>query len=200
MRQRSKAVPPRERLVSVDAGWGGWSLATLPGSSDLHGGRGDWGSSCGLRADGTPLCWGDNRRSRSLVLSPPGGEFLNVSMGQRRACGLRPGGSVECWGEIVVRGEDTNSWEYTEGSVVYNADPAAGQGYVDLDVGGWHACGLRPDGGVYCWNWWRRAIDTDYVLEGPYESISAGFLHSCGLRRDGGVDCWGLTGEIQPPP
>ena len=203
MRRQSKVVPPRERLVSVDAGWGGWYNYDDPDSTLRYGERRDWGFSCGLREDGTPLCWGDAISvlgDSSWVLQPPGGEFLNVSMGQRQACGLRPGGSVECWGGIVVVDEEENLFRYEEGSVVYNTDPAAGEDYVDLEVGGWHACGLRSDGGVYCWNWWRGAIDTDYALEGPYVGISAGYNHSCGLRPDGGADCWGLTGEIQRLP
>ncbi len=200
LRRQSKVVPPRERLVSVDAGWGGWYNFDDQDSTLRYGERRDWGFSCGLREDGTPLCWGDAISvsvDSSWVLQPPGGEFLNVRMGQRQACGLRPDGSVECWGGIVVIDEDKNLFRYEEGSVVYNTDPAAGEDYVDLEVGGWHACGLRSNGGVYCWNWWRGAIDTDYALEGPYESISAGYNHSCGLRPDGGIDCWGLTGEIQ---
>ena len=198
LRRQAKVVPPRERLVSVDAGWGGWSNYDTRGPGVRYGGRTDWGSSCGLRPDGAPLCWGDtNSVKRSSVLRPPGGEFLNVRMGQSRACGLRPGGSVECGGRIGVAGEE--GWTYEEGSTVYT-DPSDGGGFVDVTLGGWHACGLRPDGGVYCWNWWREAMDTDYALEGPYESISAGYSHSCGLRRDGGVDCWGLTGEIQRLP
>ena len=71
---------------------------------------------------------------------------------------------------------------------------------MDVKLGGWHLCGLRPDGGVYCWNWWREALGEEYALEGPYESISAGYSHTCGLRPDGGIDCWGITGEIQRLP
>ncbi len=198
LRWQTKVVPPRERLVSVDAGWGGWDNSDSPTSSVRSGGRMDWGSSCGLRADGTPLCWGDyNSTSRSLVLHPPKGEFLNVRMGQRRACGLRPDGSMECWGRILVADEDAG-WTYEDAPVVYT-DPS-GEGFVDVQLDAWHACGLRPAGGVHCWNWWWEARGREYSLEGPYVSISAGFSHSCGLRRDGGVDCWGLTGEIQRLP
>ena len=197
MRQ-SKVVAPRERLVSVDAGWGGWYNTDSPTSSVRSGGRMDWGYSCGLRADGTPLCWGDGGQIGGgySILSPPGGVFTEIEVGRWRACGLRPGGSVECWGSIGVAGED--GWTYADGSIVYEADPPGEGGFVDVELGAWHACGLRPDGGVYCWNWRRDVRDTDYVLDGPYESISAGFSHTCGLRPDGGIDCWWLASKDVP--
>ncbi len=196
LRRQSKVVPPRERLMSVDAGWGGWYNPSSPTSSVRHGGFMDWGYSCGLREDGTALCWGDGGSigGSYSILSPPGGVFEEIEVGMWRACGLRPGGSVECWGNIDVADEETG-WTYADGYVVYEADPSGGGGFVDVELGAWHACGLRPDGGVYCWNWRRDVMHTDYVLEGPYVSISAGFSHTCGLHPDGGIDCWWLTSK-----
>ena len=54
-------------------------------------------SSCALRSDGTPVCWGGGVVSD---LVPPPGQFVSVSAAGRsgRPCGIRPGGGVECWG------------------------------------------------------------------------------------------------------
>ena len=207
----SKVTPPEERLVSVDAGWGGHEYHDflLYSGSPREISR-NWGYSCGLEADGRPLCWGgallgpipsDTVRERHPILFPPEGEFLDVEAGRSRACGLRPSGEVECWGLFDVY-DDEGRLTPRVSLEVLNPDPAPGEGFADVDVGGWHACGLRPDGGVECWDWtpgyWYRLDGLyEYELDGPYEAISSGYRHACGLRRDGGVDCWGYTGYLQ---
>ncbi len=205
----SKVTPPEERLVSVDAGWGGHEYREL----GRDGGRGvstGWGYSCGLREGGRPVCWGgelfgpipsDTVRERHPILFPPEGQFLDVEAGRFRACGLRPSGEMECWGLFYVY-NDERQLTPRVGSEVLNPDPAPGERFLDVDVGGWHVCGLRPDGGVECWDWtpgYRYRLDGlyEYELEGPYETISSGYRHACGLRRDGGVDCWGYKGHLQ---
>ncbi len=197
--RHSKVVAPRERLVFIDAGWGGhndlwpfekldgFGLEVLPSPSSV-----DWGYSCGLREDGSLLCWG-NRDGRSVehddwpLLSPPEGVFVDVGVGRYQACALSITKEVKCWGS---RGEDG---EYTYGE-------KTGQRFDSLEVGGWHACGLHSDGRVECWN-----LSNQFrVLPAPtdrnggerrYSYISAGYFHVCGVRTgiDAGVDCWGPT-------
>ena len=50
---------------------------------------------CGVKADGTVVCWGVNEDGRA---TPPPGQFLSLSAGGSHTCGVRIGGSVECWG------------------------------------------------------------------------------------------------------
>jgi alpha-tubulin suppressor-like RCC1 family protein len=50
---------------------------------------------CGVRADGTALCWGNTKDGRS---DAPDGKFLAVSAGGGHSCGLREDHSVTCWG------------------------------------------------------------------------------------------------------
>ena len=63
--------------------------------------------SCGLRADGSIVCWGvsgeDERRveATGLIDSPPG-TFSQISAGDLHSCALRQGGTVECWGGMLV--------------------------------------------------------------------------------------------------
>ena len=51
---------------------------------------------CGLRANGTLVCWGDNNYGQS---SPPAGTFIHVSTGTFHSCGLRASGIWICWGD-----------------------------------------------------------------------------------------------------
>ncbi len=205
----SKVTPPEERLVSVDAGWGGHEYRELGRDGGLGVSTG-WGYSCSLGAGGRPLCWGgelfgpipsDTVREEHPILFPPEGQFLDVEAGRFRGCGLRPTGEMECWGLFYVY-NDERQLTPRVGSEVLNPDPAPGEGFADVDVGGWHACGLRPDGGVECWDWtpgYQYRLDGlyEYELDGPYKTISSGYRHACGLRRDGGVDCWGYKGHLQ---
>ena len=206
----SKVTPPEERLVSVDAGWGGHQWLGSPGHPG--GDRTDWGYSCGLRADGSPLCWGgeiayfplrgDTKRDRHPVLFPPDGEFTDIEAGRLRACGLRASGEVACWGFFPYFKKEVI--HHQAGLEIRNPDPASGEGFLDIDVGGWHACGLRASGEVECWNWpplkYKHGYGQKYTLKGPYESISAGYWHTCGIRQTGEIDCWGISGHIERLP
>ena len=56
------------------------------------------GPHCGLRMDGTPVCW--TKYVDSGLSSPPEGErFTSISASPTHACGLREEGEVVCWGE-----------------------------------------------------------------------------------------------------
>ena len=216
---QSKVVPPREGLVFVDAGWGGHAISISPEKYSyemmemnyLQNPWRDWGYSCGLRGNGSPLCWGEgdpffSLRSREMrelhpILFPPEGEFLSVDVGERQACGLRPGGSVECWGLVfALSGDesDPDRREWLPGSYVYNEDPVVGEGFVDVEMGVGYACGLRSGGSVECWSSSRTWLN--YLLEGSYVYISSGYRHACGLREDGTVDCWASNGGIERTP
>ncbi len=187
--RHSKVVAPRERLVFVDAGWGGHDIPWLFAGRDsdmYYYSETDWGYSCGLREDGSLLCWGvnDNRISMGEpLLSPPAGVFVDVGVGRHQACALRQNFTVECWG--------------ADGGYVYGEETGQGERFVSLEVGGWHACGLRSSGKVVCWDLTTQApvLPSPITLNGAereYSLISAGYFHVCGARGRG-VDCWGPT-------
>jgi alpha-tubulin suppressor-like RCC1 family protein len=79
---------------------------------------------------------------------------------------------------------------------------ASGERFVDLAVGGHHACGVTEPGDAYCWGsnrFGQLGIGTDSLVSGPTQvmgldevvDISAGLTHSCALEADGDVFCWG---------
>ena len=60
------------------------------------GGAGDENHSCGLRADGTVTCWGENGKGQASA--PDSWLFSAVSAGGAHSCGLRTDSTVTCWG------------------------------------------------------------------------------------------------------
>ena len=116
--------------------------------------------SCGLRADGTIVCWGNNGGGRA---DPPEGEFTAVSAGAWHSCGVRTDGTIVCWGDNFHGQFDPPEGEFTA-----------------VSAGSWHSCGLRTDGTIVCWgnNLSGRADPPD----GEFTAVTTGYLHSCGLR------------------
>ena len=206
-------VPPREKLVLVDAGWGGndgpwpwedWDYDSHPSAMGDSGLLHDWGYSCGLRVDGSLLCWGNGGYFwESYIYSSPEGVFVDVGVGKHQACALRQNHKVECWGLY-------GNYVYGEG------EGEDGVRFNSLEVGGWFACGrLSPGGHLRCWDLRNQApvlstwVDSKGVGRG-YSVISAGYFHVCGYRKGighrmrfnaPGADCWGppITRDLKSP-
>jgi len=136
---------------------------------------------CGLRSDGTAVCWGDNSSGQA---SPPSGTFTQLSAGGYHTCGLRSDGTAACWG-------DNGSGQ---------ASPPAGT-FTQLSAGSYsfHTCGLRSDGTAACWGY--NGSGQASPPGGTFTQLSAGAEHTCGLRSDGTAACWGYNkyGQASPP-
>jgi hypothetical protein len=52
------------------------------------------GHTCGLKDDGTIICWGDN--SNKQILSPSG-TFAFIDAGEFYNCAVKINGGVDCW-------------------------------------------------------------------------------------------------------
>ena len=88
---------------------------------------------CGLRADGTVVCRGDNQAGQS---SPPKDVRLtSISSGSYHTCGIRAEGVAVCWG---LDGDGQSS-------------PPEDQLFTSISSGSNHTCGLRADGIAVCW-------------------------------------------------
>ena len=124
---------------------------------------------CGLRADATMSCWGQNTDGQA---DAPSGEFAAVAAGARHSCGLRDDGTAVCWGANNYR----------------QANAPLGE-FAALSAGGAHTCGLRADNTIVCWgaNYDGQAS----ALPGEFVTLSAGAVHTCGLRADATAVCWG---------
>ena len=130
---------------------------------------------CGLRADGTVVCWGNNSNGQA---DPPDENFKAVTAGRWHSCGLRTDDTVACWGS-----NDDRRSEPPERS------------FEAVDVGTWHSCGLLTDKTITCWggDWAGQA----QAPEGRFHAVTAGDRHTCGLRDDLTVVCWGGNAEGQ---
>ena len=113
---------------------------------------------CGLREDGTPVCWGRNNYRQS---TPPEGEaFSMMSAGERYTCALRLDGTPMCWGN--------NS----KGQTAAPRDEVLSNIYSGVE----HTCGIRPDSTPVCWgdnshdqNWPPFSAPRPTPTPRPYE-------------------------------
>ena len=147
---------------------------------------------CGLRADGSAVCWGGEFGADEGPAHPPPGErFVSISSGYVHSCGLRADGAAVCWGAAAQ--------DYGQ------AAPPRGERLVSLSSGYTHTCGLRADGSAVCWG---AEDGADLGQAAPprgeqFVSISSGYVHTCGLRADGGAVCWGAHeddyGQVDVP-
>lgn len=127
---------------------------------------------CGILAEGTIKCWGNNDEGQ---LDAPSGQFETLSVGHAHSCALDADGAVSCWGR--------NDAEQAELFGNFTA----------VTAGGAHTCGLGEDGTVSC-----TGQNDQGQLNAPeyrFTSIAAGATHTCGIV-EGGEDgnrsaCWG---------
>jgi len=154
---------------------------------------GDWvkisaGSNftCGIRADCSVECWGDNWDNSDAT--PPPDSLVEVSTGGGFACGIDPGREIVCW--EADHEEDTGAASKEEPSGKFQALAADG---------GAHACAIDESGEATCWGW------NDYGQASPppgdYVSVTAGLSHSCGILEGGEISCWGSDyyGQLGSP-
>ena len=58
---------------------------------------------CGLRNDGSYICWGDDDVGQVSGPNADGGmDFAQFAAGYRHTCGLRTDGSYICWGDRFI--------------------------------------------------------------------------------------------------
>ena len=174
-------------------------------------------SVCGLRLDGTVVCWGgeDGRDADGVVtlkadfgqadvpLGLQSATFGEVSVGRYHTCGVLDGGTFYrprfdkwvCWG-AVFDDEDSSVRSHGRGLV----SPVDYDGVSQHSVGGveaglFHNCGLGVDGGeVVCWG---NEYLAPPLVEGPFRAVAVGTYHSCALREEGHVTCWGADTSQQ---
>ena len=165
--------------------WSNWGQATLPATAPASPASAATNSissgyrhTCGLRINGTAVCWGWNGLGQSTP--PAGATFAAISSGSDHTCGLRADGVAVCWGR-------NSSGQAT---------PPAGATFAAISSGSHHVCGLRADGSAVCWGWNDYGQATPPLGE-TFAAISSGYQHTCGLRSDGSVACWGDYGVGQ---
>ena len=130
---------------------------------------GGW-HSCGVRADDTITCWGNNEYGQA---DAPAGAFKTVSVGNGHSCGVRVDNTIACWGDNEYGQTDASAGEFQTVATSYD-----------------HACGLRVDDTITCWGLYgddhrihpERRVWRASSPEGAFKTVSLGFEHGCGLR------------------
>jgi len=146
--------------------------------------------SCGLKTDGTAVCWGSDHSGESTA---PAGTFVQLAAGTDQTCGVQSDGTVTCWG-----------YGYGAAATMYEAfTPPSGtflQVSLSRKVGeDQHACALRSDGELVCWQ--ECSEGQCNPPSGPFKQVGAGQGFTCGLRTGGTISCWGRNddGQASPP-
>ena len=146
---------------------------------------------------GSLTCWG------SFVLRPPpqpryglpsGYLYTSLYPGYNNSCGITQYQGYVCWGTPYLYYRVDNS-----------GYPWARPGYVSINPGSDHVCGLHKTGSVRCWDNTNIGITGKLPQSMPpqgetFASLIAGGFHTCGLRANGTVACWGRSSEGQSTP
>ena len=115
------------------------------------------GSSCGLKADASAWCWGNNTMAQIALpaliqydvptLLDDTATWQTISVDAFGGCGINDGGVLRCWGR-------NDEGQIGFGS--YTTTPLAPftsgtfTDWTAFSMSRFHACGQRADGGVWC--------------------------------------------------
>jgi alpha-tubulin suppressor-like RCC1 family protein len=158
---------------------------------------------CAATAAGVAYCWGNIQFQEpgtfDSILSLRGARFKSISAGLYHVCGVGFTGAAYCMGL-------NNYGQLGNGTTTASEEaPVPVQGglvFSSISVGGWHSCGLTPDGSAYCWGagqGGRLGNDAGEDSHGPvpvaggltFKALSSGLRNTCGVATDGAAYCWG---------
>ena len=140
---------------------------------------------CGLKVDGSTVCWGTNRHQDGKnggQANPPDGSFQQLSAGAWHTCGVKTNGRIVCWGN--------NEYEQT-------TSPAGV--FKQVTAGLRHSCGIMTNNKVVCWGTYdffagvtERSPDKAVSPAGAFQQIDSGSIATgtCGVKTNGDVACW----------
>lgn len=194
-------------------------------SVDVGSYRGPGTISCGLDVAGKAYCWGYNgyewlgvgaTGGRGTVKKPAPvlGDlvFSHITVASKHVCAIEDvEAAAWCWGVNAYGQTGTGSAEMV---VSQPTRVTGGSTFVDLNAGGFHTCGIFPDGAsppggaAVCWGWNSSAqlgdgtttntADPVPVAGGlRFVKIYAGGNNSCGILGTGESYCWGSNSEGQ---
>ena len=173
-------------IRASDAGiecWNGASGGASPPSGEYASVSVLLSHACGLRKDGTVMCWGWYPDSKPAA-QPPDGEFVSVSAGLYHGCGIRADRTVQCWGR--------------NGGSPNLSTPPSGE-FTSVSSGAHFSCGLRPDQTLTCWDT-RIGRQTWQPPAGQHTSVASGWNNGCAIRTDGTAVCWGYDQDFDLTP
>jgi alpha-tubulin suppressor-like RCC1 family protein len=160
---------------------------------------------CGVRASGALWCWGyntdgqvGNGASSNGVSSPvrvgTTTDWRTASAGGYHTCGVRTSGTLWCWGNDlsgqVGDGAPTND-------KVVPTQVGAATEWKSVELGGYHTCGVRTSGTLWCWgsngngqlgigmSVGSRTSPTQVGTATDWWEVSVGTSYTVGMRNKG---------------
>ena len=119
------------------------------------------GYSCGLRSDGSALCWGANnfgqlgdgsQTSSSTPVPVSGGlTFKEIAVGDIHTCGIDTTGALYCWGSNITGQLGAGLPTGLGGFSTTPVPVSVGLTFVSVNAGLRSSCSIATDGATYCW-------------------------------------------------
>ena len=210
-------------LGDGSSGWGSETPVLVQGGYKFTSLGNGYDHTCGLTANGSAYCWGDNasgqigdgtsgawRDDHSIIRTTPvavlgGHAFVQLGGGFQHTCGLTASGASYCWGY-------NSSAQLGDGSTTNHAFPTAtndSHAFTALSVGEGHVCALNVDGSVWCWGRdasgqlgdggsGGQSVPIKVSGTRAFADISAGTgdgAHTCAIKLSGEPYCWGYGGD-----
>ena len=171
---------------------------------------------CALDGGHIVWCWGANVDGQLGPLGPDQGlqlrpvnvplpgEAMFIAVGWAGSCAILEDRSLWCWGSNA-EGQLARGFA-VERSAQPTPIEAGATGWVAVELGEAHTCGVRADGTLWCWGRNERGElgqgsnlpqqirePTRVGRERDWSRIAAGRNHTCGVRADGTLWCWGAN-------
>jgi len=164
-----------------------------------------YGFGCGIKTDGSNVCWGIFYNGPASTSLP--GRITQLSAGGDFACGISSNRTVVCSKHPSLNNDTFGAAVAPAGKfTAVDSAGVASQLYGDRWPGKGFACGLRTGGRITCWGNSLYTQPDNYPRDpaGTFTQVTAGGneeTFACGLRRDRKVLCWGdpQSGETTAP-
>ncbi len=186
--------------------WG--FMPGFPPETDASGGwsriAGNYLTGCGIKADGSLWCWGNNavgqlgdgtttpgEVSLPVTAVAGGGPWVDVAAGHAHTCAIRDDATLWCWG-------DHTYGQLGIGDIaVQRSTPTRVDGaWSDVGVGESSTCAIDTARQLWCWGYelgGRSKLPVQISADTDWVEVAVAMRRACARKADRSVWCWGET-------